>query len=108
MSGGIISPLEICKDIWRIDLERLEWIKLDCRFKEGKYYHLTSLVDDSYLYCLGGDHSKNIYRNELQKFTVEPKTLYRLCIESIQHLPILRIRAEYLPPFFQDELDINA
>ncbi|KII65471.1 Kelch domain-containing protein 10 [Thelohanellus kitauei] len=94
-------------DIWRIDLETLEWIKLDYTVQTTEFIQCTSVVNGSYLYSFEGEGNGYDRKYMLQRFTVQPPTLYRLCLESITRSPSLRNCSNYLPAAIVDELDLN-
>ncbi|KII66109.1 Kelch domain-containing protein 10 [Thelohanellus kitauei] len=94
-------------DIWRIDLETLEWLKLDYSLKNGLKFNSMSVVDDSYLYSFGGRRNADDILNTFEMFTVQPPSLYHLCLESISRSPRFRNRANSLPIAFQDDLNLD-
>ncbi|KII75002.1 hypothetical protein RF11_04651 [Thelohanellus kitauei] len=108
MSGGIrpFNTYWTSCDIWRIDLENLEWLKLEYYLKTSVYDHRMCVVDDNYLYSFGGYHDEGS-NDTLECFTVQPPRLYRLCLESFSHLPNLRKYNMSLPPAIVDELNFN-
>ncbi|KII74880.1 Kelch domain-containing protein 1 [Thelohanellus kitauei] len=109
MSGGIrpYSTNMIYSDIWRIDLECLEWFQLEYSLKTGVYGHCTSLVDDFYLYTFGGYHGDG-FVNTWERFTVQPKTLYYSCLECIRHSQNLRNHKQSLPVAIANQLNYDS
>ncbi|KII60359.1 Kelch domain-containing protein 10 [Thelohanellus kitauei] len=109
MSGGIrpYTTYKINSDIWRIDLECVEWRKLENSLNPSVYDHSMAVIDDSYLYSFGGYHNE-CWINTLERFTVQPPTLYRLCLESICQSPNLRNYTKILPAAIADELNFNG
>ncbi|KII71151.1 Kelch domain-containing protein 1 [Thelohanellus kitauei] len=107
MSGGIMPYSNIYySDIWWIDLESLEWFKIEYSLTTGVYDHRMSVVDDYHLYSFGGYHDEGCL-NSLERFPVQPPTLYRLCLEFISQSPILINHTESLPAAIVDELNLN-
>ncbi|KII71245.1 Kelch domain-containing protein 10 [Thelohanellus kitauei] len=108
MSGGkILYSDQYYSDIWRIDFETLEWIKLPYILKTGLTSHTMSVVDEIYLYSFGGCDIGSNYFNSLQRFILRPPSLYRLCLESIGKSQNLNSYIKSLPPSIVDELNIN-
>ncbi|KII63056.1 Kelch domain-containing protein 10 [Thelohanellus kitauei] len=105
LSGGD-SMGRYYSDIWRIDLEELQWCKLHYTLIKGICGHHTSIVDDSCLYSFGGftDSFENLQL--FQNFTLRPPSLYRLCLESIRRSPNFRRYAQLLPVAIVDELSL--
>ncbi|KII68978.1 Kelch domain-containing protein 10 [Thelohanellus kitauei] len=109
LSGGRNRSLKIIySDIWKLDLETLEWYELDYSLRTGLYLHCTSVVDDCYLFIFGGYGSRSNNHNTFERFIVRPPTLYRLGRESIIRSPNFERHMEYLPPFFVDEFRTNC
>ncbi|KII73976.1 Tip elongation aberrant protein 3 [Thelohanellus kitauei] len=108
MSGGVCPyTFNGYSDIWRFDLDTLEWLKLDYSLKACLSRHVMLVVDDLYLYSFGGRCKKYRDLNLLQKFILQPPTLYRLSIESVLRSPNVKIYIKSLPPSIRDEFDIN-
>ncbi|KII73978.1 hypothetical protein RF11_11577 [Thelohanellus kitauei] len=108
MSGGIINQTgESCSDIWRIDLETLEWVKLDFCFNIGRYDHCMSVVDGCYLCSFGGERPCFRDYKRIAMFPVQLPSLYRLCLESLRRSPNSQSYIESLPKSITDELNIN-
>ncbi|KII67087.1 Kelch domain-containing protein 10 [Thelohanellus kitauei] len=105
LSGGKNSHT-VFYDIWRIDLETLEWIKLDYSFQTGFGVFSTTVVDDCYLFGVGMLHYVFEY-NALERLTIRPPSLYRRCIESIKRSPNLIICSMSLPAAIVDELNLD-
>ncbi|KII65477.1 Kelch domain-containing protein 10 [Thelohanellus kitauei] len=106
LSGGE-SSAGYRSDIWRIDLETLEWFKLYYCLKARIFNHCMSVVNDCYLYSFGGLGLHPDRLNTLQTFIVRPPTLYRLCLESISKSPNLRGYAKRLPAAIIDEINFD-
>ncbi|KII61191.1 Kelch domain-containing protein 10 [Thelohanellus kitauei] len=106
LSGGMSSTTHH-SDMWKIDLETLEWFKLDYSLKTCIFNHCMSVVDDFYLFSFGGMGHHPDRLNKLQKFIIRPPTLYRLCLESISRSPNMRIYAKSLPVAIANELNFN-
>ncbi|KII68508.1 Kelch domain-containing protein 10 [Thelohanellus kitauei] len=64
--GGYLS------DIWRIDLETLEWFQLAETFNTGVYLHCTSIVSESNLYRFGGVRHGSNSLNKFERIRVWP------------------------------------
>ncbi|KII65473.1 Kelch domain-containing protein 10 [Thelohanellus kitauei] len=94
-------------DIWRIDLETLEWVKLDYTLKKAMCFQCTSVVNDSHLYSFVGEGDGWDRQYSLQRFTVQPPTLCRICLESMSRSPSLRTHTKSLPGVVIDELDFE-
>ncbi|KII63875.1 Kelch domain-containing protein 10 [Thelohanellus kitauei] len=94
--------------IWRINLESLEWLKLDYSLKSGMVFHKMAIVDDSMLYVFGGWYEDSICSDKLERFALKPQPLYQLCLESIRRLPNVRSIAALLPKSIADELNANT
>ncbi|KII63055.1 Kelch domain-containing protein 10 [Thelohanellus kitauei] len=108
MSGGMIPDTNIFhSDIWRIDLETLEWFKLNYTLTTGIYDHRMTVVDDSYLYSFGGDGNYHARLSLLDKFIIQPPALYRRCQETISKYPNLKSNIKSIPAAILDELNLN-
>ncbi|KII62215.1 hypothetical protein RF11_06586 [Thelohanellus kitauei] len=108
MSGGSIQDLTICySDIWRIDFETLEWFKLEYLHKSGTYHHIMCVVDDTYLYSIGGRDNNSRRLTTFERFTLLPPSLYRICLESICRSPNRASYLRLLPAAIVDELNLN-
>ncbi|KII72043.1 hypothetical protein RF11_05933 [Thelohanellus kitauei] len=106
MIGGSINNGTRCySDIWRIDLESLEWFKLDYTHKIRKYDHIVSVVDDSYLYSVGCWFAKKPLINTIERFTLRLPSLYRLSLESVCRSPNCKIYLKSLSSAIVDELN---
>ncbi|KII72046.1 Kelch domain-containing protein 10 [Thelohanellus kitauei] len=92
-------------DIWRIDLENLEWIKLEITHERSVSMHGMAIIDDCYLYSFGGMRVEDYTPNTFERFILRPPTLYRLCLEYISRSPDLRSLTDFLPASIVDELD---
>ncbi|KII72561.1 hypothetical protein RF11_13258 [Thelohanellus kitauei] len=106
MSGGIrpFNTYWTSGDIWRIDLESLEWLKLE---HVGHVYdHRMSVVEDNYLYSFGGYHDEGS-SDAFECFTVQPPRLYRLCLECIRNSADLKKYTICLPAAIVDEFNFN-
>ncbi|KII72338.1 hypothetical protein RF11_10736 [Thelohanellus kitauei] len=108
MSGGIIpyTANTLNSDIWRIGLESLEWLKLEYSLDTCVFDHRMSVVNDHYLFTFGGYHNQDSV-NTFECFTVQPQTLYRLCLGSISHSQNLRNYIKSLPVSMVDECNLN-
>ncbi|KII61167.1 Kelch domain-containing protein 10 [Thelohanellus kitauei] len=71
-------------DVWRIDLETLEWLKLDTTLKPDMSYLNTFVVDDSYLYCFGGTSQNSDGFITLECYQIVPPKSDDACLESIK------------------------
>ncbi|KII71180.1 hypothetical protein RF11_09201 [Thelohanellus kitauei] len=94
-------------DIWRLDLETLDWFKLDCCHKSGTYFHYISIVDDSYLYSIGGDSRGLPWLQPFERFTLRLPSLYRQSLESVFRSPNRLSYIKSLPAAIVDELRLN-
>ncbi|KII67086.1 hypothetical protein RF11_00992 [Thelohanellus kitauei] len=103
LSGGKISDT-LYSDIWRIDLETLEWVKLDYSTQTGLDINCTCIVDDCYLFRIGGYESDSDELKVFERLTIQPPGLYRLCLESISRSQNLEINGISLPTSIMDEL----
>ncbi|KII69159.1 Kelch domain-containing protein 10 [Thelohanellus kitauei] len=84
MSGGEHPDrTEYLLDIWRIDFETLEWVKLDKSLPRRLYYNHMSVVEDSILYHVGIYDMNSRYINALERFTIQLPSLFRICLEAI-------------------------
>ncbi|KII66643.1 hypothetical protein RF11_01909 [Thelohanellus kitauei] len=91
MSGGNNPGIQICyHDIWRMDLDSLEWIKMDYVIGTLADHVELSVVDDAYLYSFGMISRGSPFINTLERFTVQPPSLYRLCLEAVYRSPNMR------------------
>ncbi|KII72819.1 hypothetical protein RF11_14912 [Thelohanellus kitauei] len=108
MSGGSTQDLTTyyC-DIWRIDFETLKWVKLDYFHKSGIYQHIMSVVNDSYLYNVGGWVQNRRFSTTMERFVIRPSSLYHICLESICRSPNMTKYLKSLPMTIVDELNIN-
>ncbi|KII67083.1 Kelch domain-containing protein 10 [Thelohanellus kitauei] len=98
----------IYTDIWRIDLETLEWVKLEYSTHTGLDISCTSIVDNCYLFSAEGcDYDSGLLK-VFERFTIQPPTLYQLSLESLKRSPNLGINGISLPPSIMDELNLNA
>ncbi|KII65424.1 Kelch domain-containing protein 10 [Thelohanellus kitauei] len=107
LSGGKNST-RYYSDIWKIDLETLEWFKLKYNLNICMFFHCTAVVNDCFLYTYGGDGHYSHYRNSLERFTVQPPTLYRLCIEYIRRSLNLMTCAKILPTSILNDLNLGS
>ncbi|KII61153.1 Kelch domain-containing protein 10 [Thelohanellus kitauei] len=69
-------------DIWRIDLDTLLWCKLDYTFPAGLFFHSMAIVSGCYLYSYGSVGDGIVHSNMLRRITLQPPTLYHLCLGS--------------------------
>ncbi|KII65474.1 Kelch domain-containing protein 10 [Thelohanellus kitauei] len=106
LSGGMSSTTHN-SDIWKINIETLEWFKLENPYKRGLVYHTMSVINDSYLFTFGGWRDHNDHLRYMQKFPIRPPTLYRLCLESISRSPNLISYTKSLPAAILDELNLD-
>ncbi|KII67251.1 Nitrile-specifier protein 5 [Thelohanellus kitauei] len=104
LSGGE-DQQEYYHGIWKIDLESLEWFKLDYSLRCGRYKHNMAVIEDSILYVFGGKCAHRICRDKLERCTVQPPKLYRLCLETIGRSPNQRSISKPLPQSIVDELN---
>ncbi|KII63052.1 hypothetical protein RF11_09666 [Thelohanellus kitauei] len=101
--------------IWKIDLESLEWFKLDYVSKcfisfltSGIFMHKMAVVADSTLYVFNVGCHIPFCSFRLVRFAVQSPALYGLCLETIARSPNVRSIAESLPASIVDELNINS
>ncbi|KII74876.1 Kelch domain-containing protein 10 [Thelohanellus kitauei] len=108
MCGGNISNTNVYySDVWKIDLETLEWFKMDYSLNAGICFHCSTVVDDSYMYYFGGlGHGFDGF-NTLGWFIIRPPSLYRLCLQTIGHSPNRKNNTISLPAAIADELNLN-
>ncbi|KII68513.1 hypothetical protein RF11_14039 [Thelohanellus kitauei] len=108
MSGGIRPCIAnmIISEIWRIDLDRLEWYKMEYSLKTAVFDNRMCVVNDYYLYTFGGYHDESC-ANTFERFNIRPIKLYHLCLESISHSPNMRKYQNTLPVSIKDELNSN-
>ncbi|KII71194.1 Kelch domain-containing protein 10 [Thelohanellus kitauei] len=108
MSGGKTPDSNTySSEIWKIDLETLEWLKLDYSLKSGCILHCMTILDDTYLYSYGACDSDSYERDTFESFIVRPPTLYRYCLEHIRRSPNLTNNLESLPTSIMNELILN-
>ncbi|KII61161.1 hypothetical protein RF11_16444 [Thelohanellus kitauei] len=103
LSGGI-SFEGFYTDIWKIDLDTLEWFQLDYILQTDMLFHRTAVVEETYLYSLNADFNDFNYTYSLEKFILSPPTLYRQCLEKIERSLNLRTCIASLPPSIADDL----
>ncbi|KII73468.1 hypothetical protein RF11_04454 [Thelohanellus kitauei] len=92
--NGGDTESEFLADIWKIDLETLEWCQIDYVYsfyiytlQTDIYFHPTSVVEDTYLFSFDRDVQDSNYHNLLKRFILRPQTLYRQCLEKISRYP---------------------
>ncbi|KII61168.1 Kelch domain-containing protein 10 [Thelohanellus kitauei] len=105
LSGGE-SSFGYESDIWRIDLETFEWIKLHITLQTGIYGHCMAVIDDYYLYSFGGICLAWRDLNTFERFLLRYPPLYRLCLERISRIHNYEYLANSLPAAINDELDL--
>ncbi|KII74849.1 hypothetical protein RF11_12991 [Thelohanellus kitauei] len=107
MSGRVIrNTCNNCCDMWKINLESLEWSKLEYSLSTGVYDHRMSIVNGCYLYSFGGYREEGCI-NTIERFIVQPPTLYRFCLQSISQAPRWRNYIKSLPVAIRNELNLN-
>ncbi|KII71166.1 Kelch domain-containing protein 1 [Thelohanellus kitauei] len=107
MSGGFKPYIHTYySDIWRIDLDTLEWCKHDYNLKTGLIFNNMAVVDDQ-LYNFGGFDTNVDYENSFQKFTLRPPALYRICLEYIRRSMCVRNYIMFFPTAIVDELHFD-
>ncbi|KII63876.1 Kelch domain-containing protein 10 [Thelohanellus kitauei] len=97
MSGGRAPNDMFCSDIWKIDLETLECSQLDYSHETGICSHMISVVDDTYLYRVGGQSFSSPCINNVERFTLRLPSLLRLSLESICRSPNINSYIKSLP-----------
>ncbi|KII71145.1 hypothetical protein RF11_09164 [Thelohanellus kitauei] len=108
MSGGKIFGIDTYySDIWKIDLETLEWVKLDYSLKTGLFSHRMSIVDDCYLYSFGSFCLDLDFLNAFERFTLQLPSIYRLCLESFCRSPNVGSYLMALPSAIVNELNFD-
>ncbi|KII73980.1 hypothetical protein RF11_11579 [Thelohanellus kitauei] len=108
MNGGACPyTYDGYSDIWRFDLDTLEWLKCDYSLKECLLRHVMLVVDDLYFYSFGGRDIEFDDWNIFQKFNLKPPTLYRLGIESVIRSPNVKIYIKSLPLSIREEFGIH-
>ncbi|KII61997.1 hypothetical protein RF11_14155 [Thelohanellus kitauei] len=93
--------------IWKIDLESLEWFKLDNSLKSRIYAHNMAVMADSILYVFGLYFDVPICAYKLERFMVQPPAIYRLCLETLARSQSERNLTTSVPVSILDELNIN-
>ncbi|KII63906.1 Actin-fragmin kinase [Thelohanellus kitauei] len=108
MSGGKSEDGSICfSDIWRIDLENLEWLKLNDFLKTAGDGHKMCVVEDVYLYSFRGDGSDEGCFKRLERFTLRFPSLYRLSLECLFRSPNVRNYIKLLPTRIMVDLNLS-
>ncbi|KII61159.1 Kelch domain-containing protein 10 [Thelohanellus kitauei] len=107
MSGGIVGDSRSVSDIWRMDLETLEWLKLDVSLQTGEYHHLMSVVDDCYLYSFGANGQGLDFFDKFERFTLRPPSLYLLSLETVCRSPNMSSLISSLPSDIVDKHKLN-
>ncbi|KII74857.1 Kelch domain-containing protein 10 [Thelohanellus kitauei] len=105
--GGGVRAYTCYSDIWRLDLESMEWFKLDYTLQTGIECHSMTIVDDEYLYSVGGKDVNLCHLHTMERFTLKPPSLYRLCLETVCRSPNMTSYVKSLPASITDELNLN-
>ncbi|KII65617.1 hypothetical protein RF11_10055 [Thelohanellus kitauei] len=107
MSGGRNFDTDTdLLDIWRIDLETLEWVKLDKSLPRTIYSHRMSVVEDCFLYNVGAYEISSRYFDVMERFILKVPSLFRICLESVCRLPNITNYINLLPPYIVDHLNL--
>ncbi|KII71168.1 Kelch domain-containing protein 1 [Thelohanellus kitauei] len=93
-------------DIWKIDLETLEWSKMDYNLNAEIMDHNMCIVDETYLYVYGGLDTDLNDLDSMERFTLKLPTLYRLGLESVCRSPNRTSYVMSLPSAILDELNL--
>ncbi|KII73982.1 Kelch domain-containing protein 10 [Thelohanellus kitauei] len=108
MSGGPNPDWSaLLLDIWKIDFETLQWVKLDQSLQRGLWYHRMSVVQDSYLYHVGSYHEKSRYLNGIERLILRIPTLFRISFEAVCRSPNSRIYIASLPETLLMDLNFS-
>ncbi|KII65589.1 Kelch domain-containing protein 10 [Thelohanellus kitauei] len=106
--GNIMTTYRPFYDIWKIDLQNLEWLKADYTLGIGIFDHCTSIVDDCYLFSFGGQMGETDRDNTFRKIIIRPPTLYRRCLETVSRSLNVKSLRMALPPSILDDLNLNS
>ncbi|KII70807.1 Kelch domain-containing protein 10 [Thelohanellus kitauei] len=94
-------------DIWKVDLESLEWLKLNYTFKTGIKNHQMAVIKDVKLFSFGGGGDNPDSPHDLERFMVNVPTLYNLGLEYVSRDPKMKKLTDSLPSAILDELNLN-
>ncbi|KII72339.1 hypothetical protein RF11_10737 [Thelohanellus kitauei] len=105
MSGGqMLDDFTVYSDIWRINLETLQWFKLDYTHKIEIFCVIACVVEDSYLYLVAGVSNGELFGSKLERFDIRYPSLCGLCLESIRPSPNIKSLTKSLPADILDEI----
>ncbi|KII66647.1 hypothetical protein RF11_01913 [Thelohanellus kitauei] len=108
MTGGCKSSDPLSNTgIWRMDLESMEWTRMDYFVKTVAFRVITCVVDDTYLYSFSMICNDSPKPTTLELFTLQPPSLYRLCLESVYRSPNMTRYIGSLPMAILDDLKIS-
>lgn len=90
--GGFTTERETLSDAWLYCLSRNEWKPFKHSHNENpRLWHTACAGPDGEVFVFGGcannllSHHRAAHSNELLIFNVQPKSLFRFCMESILH-----------------------
>ncbi|KAI1725832.1 kelch motif domain-containing protein [Ditylenchus destructor] len=76
---------EIYEDVWKIDLNTMQWTKLPARLPSPVYFHSASVTIEGCVHVFGGctDIASKRRTNQLQAMWLKPPTLLHLSMKTV-------------------------
>ncbi|XP_044291974.1 kelch domain-containing protein 2 isoform X3 [Varanus komodoensis] len=88
--GGFTTDKQPLSDAWIYCISKNEWIQFEHNYSEKpRLWHTACASDEGEVVVFGGcannllAHQKAAHSNEILVFSLQPKSLVRLCLESI-------------------------
>ncbi|KII73614.1 Ras guanine nucleotide exchange factor F [Thelohanellus kitauei] len=108
MGGGKIPNTNMYFfDIWKFNLETLEWFQLDYTLNSNIRQHSMCIVDECCLYTFGGFRPHAARFESFEMFIVQPLTLYSQCLKSICRSPNKSSLVKRLPAAILNDLNLD-
>ncbi|KAK9497400.1 hypothetical protein O3M35_004727 [Rhynocoris fuscipes] len=110
VTGGESGGSGVHCDTWKLNLESLQWTRIDSmRLENGKYFHAATLSPQGKMYLFGGI-SQDKRSDELFTAWICIPKLQEICWEALNHYNILNglpqdSLKQMIPPEFIQRLD---
>ena len=89
--GGRDMEMTIFANIWRFDMDNLQWTELNCSLPVPVFFHSSAFTPDGCILVFGGvtiDGNQNRRVNDLQCMWIEPPSLrYFASMELLRLAP---------------------